>query len=95
MIKSMFFILFLNGFAGITISVIYTYITSLMSKQNVQDVKLEYLCQKICQLEKRLNELETSNALQETIKKDLQKYIHEELHTKLDDFIKMQYEVIE
>lgn len=95
MIKSMFFILFLNGFAGITVSILYTYISSLLSKHNVQDAKLDYLCEKLCQLEKRINELETSNTVQETVKKELQNYIQEELHEKLDDFIKTQYEVIE
>lgn len=83
----MLFILILNGFAGVTVSVIYTYVSTLVAKQSIQDEQIEYLCQKICQLEKKINELQASKKLEDQMKDDLQ--------TKLEEFINTQYEVVE
>lgn len=95
MIKSMFYILFLNGCTGITISLLYrhtlyTYMNTLLTLHSIQDEKINELLQKIYKLENTITELQENKQLDNQIKADLQ--------NKLEDFtqyIVTQYEVIE
>lgn len=87
MFKSMLFFLVFNGVAGATISVVYTYIASVLTKQSIQEERIEYLCQKICQLEKQINELQAHDSQRELT--------HAQLQNQLESFINTQYELVE
>lgn len=90
-IKEMFLICVLNGFAGaISFTVIHTYISNLLSKQSLQSEKIDYLYQKIASLEKHVNDLQ--NVSEQIQKKEL---VQDTLQIQLEEFINTQYEIVE
>lgn len=84
-----------NGFAGVTFALIAQYFAFINSKQQEQ---IEYLRNKVCQLEKQMHSLQQNleDIEEKMIKKDIALFeSNQQLHCKLEDFINYNYEVVE
>ena len=86
MLKPVLLILALNGFVGVTANYIYTYINTIIIKQATYERRIDYLSEKVCKLQKQVNDMQIVIKRQDQMK--------EELHTKIEEIISSQYEVI-
>jgi flagellar capping protein FliD len=98
MLKSMLALFLFNGFAGISLAVFAQYLASYVARSSRQEKNIEYLQNKICQLEKQVHDLQQSLEEMEerVLKKDnaLLESNHQ-LQNKLEDFINYNYEILE
>uniref|UniRef100_A0A6C0H729 Uncharacterized protein n=1 Tax=viral metagenome TaxID=1070528 RepID=A0A6C0H729_9ZZZZ len=87
-----------NGFAGITLALVAHYFSFFSNTTSHHDVQIEYLRNKVCQLEKQLHNLQQNlEDMEERISKKDTDLIEssQQLHSKLEEFINCNYEVLE
>lgn len=98
MTKQIIIFLLTNGFTGITLALVLQYVSVLIAKTTKQEEVIEYLCKKITQLEKHINEIQSNVEDME------EKYVEREtdliesntqLNNKLEKFIGHNYDLLE
>ncbi|NBP00260.1 MAG: hypothetical protein EBU90_09080 [Proteobacteria bacterium] len=96
--KPMLALFLFNGFAGITLALVAQYFALFSNTTSQHDEQIEYLRNKVCQLEKQLHNLQQNlEDMEERMTKKDTALIEssQQLHSKLEDFINYNYEVVD
>lgn len=96
--KPMLALFLFNGFAGVTFALLAQYFALFSNRSSQHDEQIEYLRNKVCQLEKQILNLQQNlEDMEEKMTKKDTALIEssQQLHSKLEDFINFNYEVVE
>ncbi len=89
MCKPLITLLFVNGIVCYS-TVLYQFVSQLFSNQRLQEDKIEYLCNKVCQLQNEIIQLKMQLNNQEDVMSKTQK-----INAQLENIIHTQYDIID